>query len=386
MTSSRFLTGVGVFLGLLLVFGIGGCIYAKPSWQKPAANEWGCSFGHGPLDERGLKNTLPPGGNGGLSNDTLKTGPSDVRFYIVDSDPNTADFGGQPIEVPAKGSVDDGVGVVNVRIETQVRFVFNENFCDWYIKHGRRNEPLNYSADAGEQSGWNTFLNASMNQKLIEGARPVVADESYIDLYVNAPIDGQPAFEVLGTELSTNLSRELARDLGGVYFCGPSYQFDGEADGELASCPPLEVTIKRIVPKDPALIERLEQIVSNEEQQRLIASNQARQLAEINSQEAIQEREQERREAVETATANADRAIGVAQAERDLAITEAEEAVATQELVNAQLAAQADAAFCAQLAAQGVDCAWYRAAENGGLPRVIVGDDEAADLLIEATP
>src|SRR5690606_22828287 len=96
----------------------------------------------------------------------------------------------------------------------------------------------------------NTFLNASMNQKLIEAARPVVANEDYISLYVNAEIgEGDSAglaYEVLATELSKNLSRELTKDLGGEYFCGPSYQFDGEMDGEVKDCPPLEVTIKRI--------------------------------------------------------------------------------------------------------------------------------------------
>jgi hypothetical protein len=378
--------GIAAVVFFIIFAIIGGMVaMATMRFQKPEANEWGCSFGKGPLDERGLKNVIRPGGNGGLSNDTLKTGPSDVRFYIIDSDPGTADLGGRPIQVPARGSIDTGVGVVTVSIETQVRFVFNENFCDWYINHGRRNEPLNYAAPPGETSGWSSFLNASMNQKLIEGARPVVANESYVDLYTNAPIgDEGLAYDVLGDQLSTNLSRELERDLGGVFFCGPSYQFDGKADGELSSgCPPLEVTIKRVVPVDLTLIERLELLVSNEEQQKVIDSNRELELARIASertqelqrisaQQDTQVAEQERRQAVETA-----------QAQAQLAIAQTEEAVRVQELENETLQAQADAAFCAQLAAQGVDCALYEAAKSGAYPNVILGEGGDVGVLVQ---
>ena len=105
------------------------------------------------------------------------TCPSDIRFYLIDEDPATADFGGRPIIVPARGSSSEGVGVVQVSVETQVRFVFNERFCEWYIDHGKRSEPLRFDGDPDTPSGWNTFLNASMNQKLIEAARPVVANQ-----------------------------------------------------------------------------------------------------------------------------------------------------------------------------------------------------------------
>lgn len=51
--------------------------------------------------KRDLKNRLAPGESGGFSNDSLKTGPADVRFYFVDTNPDTADFGATPIVVPA---------------------------------------------------------------------------------------------------------------------------------------------------------------------------------------------------------------------------------------------------------------------------------------------
>jgi hypothetical protein len=347
---------------------------AACSYQKPEANEWGCSFGKGPLDEKGLKNVIPPGENGGLSNDDMKTGPSDQRFYIIDSDPNTADFGGRPIVVPAKGSSLEGVGVVNVSIEAQVRFVFNERFCDWYIQHGKRNEPLNYDGVAQESSGWQTFLNTSMNQKIIEAARPVVADFSYIDLFVNAPAEGtERIYTVLEGRIAENLTRELIADLGKEYFCGPAYEFDGKADGELSSgCPILEVTVKRVVPVDNTLVEKLETVVANEEEQRVIASNRERKLADITAQQAVEEAQERRRQAVE-----------VAKAEADLEIARANEEVLRQEQENADIQAISSTAFCRELAVVGVDCALLAAAEAGAYPRIILGEGSDASVLID---
>ena len=49
-------------------------------------------------------------------------------------------------------------------------------------------------------------------------------------------------------------------------------------------CPPLEVTIKRIAPVDQTLISKLEQIVANEEQQKIIASDKELELETIEAE------------------------------------------------------------------------------------------------------
>lgn len=353
---------------IVAALALGAC-----SLERPAANQWGCTFGKGPLDSKGLKGQFAPGQDGTWTNDDFVSGPSDVRFYIIDNDPATADFGGRPIVVPARGSTDSNVGVVPVSIETQVRFLFNENFCDWYINHGRRSEPLNFDGGPDEGDGWNQFLNTSMNQKLIEAARPVVVDERYDTLYVNGQLDEGRAYDVLASELSDNLSRELTKDLGGAYFCGPSYEFDGKIDGELENgCPPMEVTIKSVTPTEPKFIARLETIVANEEQQKVIESDKERQLLETAAQQETQTREQARREAVE-----------VAKAEADLAIQQAQEAVLAQEQINADIQAEANAAYCLALAEAGVDCALLAAAENGVYPRIILSDSSDAAILVD---
>lgn len=402
---------------LLATTALAGC-----SLQRTEANQWGCSFGAGMRDTRNLKHAFAPGEKGNYSNDRLVKGPSDVRYYYIDSDPNTADQNARPIVVPARGSSNEGVGVVDVTTEVQVRFVFNERFCDWYINHGFRNDKnpsLNYEA-TDEASGWQNFLNVSMNQKLIEATRPVVRDVDYITLYTNGEIElpdgggSGAAYEVLAHELSANLSRELKADLGNEYFCGPSYKFDGVIDGVLegTGCPPLEVTVKSIRPVDDTLIQKLRDIVNNEEQQRKIESdtalakeqtraeqeraiataqaNQARAVAQAAADQATAIAQAEANQAIAVAQAKAgqqtavaqaeaDKAIKLAQqdarraaqlaaAEADLAIADAEAPVAAQKAINQAALEAARATFCVELAKVGIDCALLQAAENSNYP------------------
>lgn len=372
--------------------------------QRTAANEWGCSFGAGMFEQtRELKGKYAPGQSGGYSNDKFKTGPADVRFYYIDNNPSTQDFGAVPIVVPAKGSSAEGVGVVPVSAEVQVRFLLNENFCDLYVNNLKRIDDrtgMNYNAEQGEDSGWAEFLNLSMNQKLIEATRPVLRDVDYITLFTNGKIGSESAYDVLAKTLTTNLSRELRADLGKDYFCGPSYKFDGTIDGKLdgTGCPPLEVTVKSITPTNPVLIENLAAIVTNEEQQRKIQSdtrlaneqaeaeaqraiaaaqaNQEKAIAQAEADQATKVAQAEANTAIQVAEAAQQRDVSLAQqeareaaelraAEIDLAVARARAEVATQLAANKIAGEQANAAFCIELAKVGIRCDLLASAEAG---------------------
>lgn len=408
--------------------------------QRAEANNWACSFGAGPWDTKNLKHSFAPGEKGSWSNDNMVSGPSDVRYYYIDNDPNTADQNATPLILPARGSAISGVGVVDTSTEVQVRFVFNERFCEWYIAHGRRNDvnpSLNFNATNDQASGWQNFLNVSMNQKLLEATRPVVRDVDYITLYTNGPIGdaGELAYDVLATRLSANLSKELDKDLGGEYFCGPSYKFDGNIDGKLDNgCPPLEVTVKRVVPVDDTLIQKLRDIVNNEEQQRKIASdtelakketaadrertvaqteaastkavaqaaaNQATQVAEASADQAIkiaqanagrevQIAQTEANREVQLAQQNAEQQVQLAQAAKDLAVAQARGPVATQLAENKKADQHAEAQFCLDLAGVGVDCALLEAAGNSNYPPINItgsadgGGSAGTTILLDA--
>lgn len=434
-------------LALIPLLALVGC-----SLQRTQANEWGCTFGKGPNDTRGLKSAYGPGQSAGFTNDTWVAGPSDIRFYYIDQNPQTADFGATPIVVPAKGSSTSGVGVVPVSTDVQVRFTINENFCDLYVDNLKRIDErvdLNYNAKQGEESGWAEFLNLSMNQKLIEATRPVLRDVDYITLYTNGAIEGGSAYDVLARELSSNLTRELRADLGKDFFCGPSYKFDGEIDGELGGtgCPPLEVTVKSITPTNPTLIENLQAIVNNEEQQRKIESdtrlaqeqtraeqeraiataqaNQEKAVAQAEADRATQVAQAESNQAIQVAQAAAEREIQIAQAnaERDIQVAQAEALAQTQaaqnetrranELFNAETDLQvaqargpvaqqlatnktydevAEAQFCVTLASVNIRCDLLASAENGGniVPQINLSGSadggSAATLVLDARP
>lgn len=340
---------------LPLLISTAALLFGACSFQKPEATEWGCSFGKGPLDNKELKNVIPPGGNGGLSNDTLVTGPADQRVYVIDADPEIANLGANPVVLISQDASTGGAGVAEVSVEAQINFVFNERFCDWYIQHGNSNTPLFFNRSRQSESGWQEFLRTAVYQNFVAAARPVVADYSYADLYIDrANAKGEHLYAEVEQRIAENLVADLAAELGNDYFCGPDYAFDGNADGVLESgCPPLEVSIHRIVPVDAALRSNLEAIAAAHERVLTVA---------------------------------AERELGIAQAEADLEVATAREAAIRQEQVNAELDAIGDSAFCRQLAESGIDCSLLAAAENGADATIIVDPGADPTLLIDADP
>lgn len=372
--------GIVTAVVALLMLSLASCGY-----NRTEANFWGCIFGKGPFDTRNLKDSLPPGKKTGLTNDRLVQVPADMRFFFNDKDPNTQDFGGNPIVVPAKNADPTVKGVVEVTYELQARFVINELACDYYVKQLQRidkSEGLNFN-DPGA-TGWAKHLNVSMNQKLINSARDLGGDYDWQLLYLDGDIevDGKDisVLTYLGQKFGEDLTENLTKDLGGQFLCGPSYTFDGEMDGKVESCPPIEVTVKKVTPPQP-LIDNLTKIAENNAAIERIESDQAKELREKQKAQALALQDQENRQETEVAAANADQAIKVARANADLAIAEANKAVIQAENTNAELKAQSDAAFCVELAKVGVDCALLKAAENGTYPQYNFGSGTATPLI-----
>lgn len=372
-----------IIIGALALTLLGvGC-----SQNKAPSNAWHCQYGGGPIDTQELKKTVAPGERGGWSVfDESRIVPAGVRTYILDEDPSIADVGAKPLVLPAKGrSVelpDDVVeeaatrlartdGIAQVSIELQARFVINENACELDNNHLKSRGDLNFDAGQGEESAWASFLNESWNQKMTEAARPVIIEYDWLQLNTNSVIevDGERAqvFEILSDRISENLTRELRADLGGDYFCGPSYAFDGKVDGEFEDgCPQIEITIKEIKPINDQLIDDYQAIVANIEAQERILSDKDREITQLNADRDKQLATEENRRIAEIEIARNDREIAQEQAE-----------TLTVLLENAQKEAQADAAYCAELAKVGIDCALLQAAERGAYPNIVIGDSGA---------
>lgn len=383
------LVSAGTFIFISVIVLIVGA-----SFNRVQSNEWGCLFGGGLTEDKGLKEVIAPGKSGGMTVfDNLITIPSDDRIYAIDEDPNTADFGAQPIIVPAKGTTVDSAGIVQVTVPVQVRFTINENACELYQNYLKKyqSEGLNWNGTDNPQDpgGWAKFLNLQMNQVLITTIRSQLGDQTYVDLYTNFA-----NYPTIQKNVSVALSASLRASLGGDFFCGPSYTYDGKADGKLEGngCPPLEITIKVIEPVDPQFLTNLKTIVANQEALKLIDSEQEKAIAqaEADKETAIAKAEAERDrklaqtaadEATALAETEAQRAIELAEAEKNTAVAIELNRLASAELSNDLLKAQAETAFCANLADVGVNCADYFKALNWK-PTIILSDDANTDVLL----
>ena len=199
-------------------------------------------------------------------------------------------------------------------------------------------------------------------------------------------------------EISTSLATELGASLGGNFFCGPSYTFDGDFDGEMESCPPIEISITQLTPQNPELIKNYEAIVANAEAQLKIDSDKDKAIAQANATSEQQEEESRAtsRAAVTAATEleksqvaaeNQRKAVGEAKAAADLAIAQAEAQVATQQATNDAIIATGSAAYCRELAAVGQSCVLEAAAKAGSpvVPQIVTGDGGGTLLQVDAT-
>lgn len=387
------LTGLLVLISsLVLLTGV--------SQNKADATRWKCVYGGGVVDTPGLKKTVAPGTRGGFTVfDTARSVPSDVRDYIIDADTVAADPGAVPIVLPVKARDirinDDEVlkseGVTYIELELQAKFVFNENACVWDRTYGRGMSDLNFDAAQGEASGWTTWLKNNMYKRIQEAARPVVKDFDWLQLSTNQEVvyDGQPAdevFDVLAREIAATLTNELEASLGANFFCGPSYGFDGRADGEVQKCPTIEISITEITPSNGDLLKNYEAIVANAEAQQKIESDKQRAIAQANAASEQQQAEAratssaqvtqaEQAQAAQLAEESRRNDVGIAKANADLAIAQAEAEVAAQEARNNAIIAQGNAAYCQELAAVGQSCVLEQAAKAGSpvVPSIVTG-------------
>lgn len=363
-------------------------------FNRTQANEWGCLYNGGPIEGKGFSETVAPGKSGGPSwfDDLVKI-PADDRIYAIDSDPNTADFGGTEIIVPAKGTDANNNGVVPVIVPIQVRFTLNENVCDLYTNYLKgKSGPIDWNGTEPTPGRWPRFLNLQMNQVLNTAVRSQISGKSYVALYTD--FSQYPAIQ---SAIATTLAQSLKSSLGGEFFCGPSYQFDGAADGQLASCPPLEVVIKEIKPQDPIFLDNLKKIVANQEAQTVIKSDKEKQIAqtEADKEASLASTEAEKEKSLAATQAEKEKALAATAANEETQLAEVERqqnveaaqvakdliiAQATVDLVKVQAAndvvkAEAEATFCRTLESIGTDCADYFRALNWK-PTIITGDSQ----------
>ncbi len=241
-------------------------------------------------------------------------------------------------------------GQVGLFVEGVLKFRFNtagDSACKWYSRYGMQSSygdmgftvvPGAAGAQQSEHTGWYRFLAEAQANTM----KQVVHDESGAftwqqltygaDPSVKAAPSAEPVGITYGKHIGVLLSKYLALDLGGNYFCGVQPGLTGA--GAAAGCPPMYFQVVSVYPRDKTLADAHEAI------RRLDAQlGQQRQTARLQAQ---------------------NRAVAISSA-----LTQRK--VLQEQIVNTRLTALNDPKLqkCLILAKAGLDC-------EGKKPQIIV--------------
>lgn len=319
-------------VAVLMLFIATAC---STQYATPTADERICVYDGSERGGQKLKFQLGPAEQSKEidDNDIVVKIPANNRFFMAAQDdtlrdPNAPHF----YETFAAKNV-------SIHIEGQVRFRFNENACDWFSKHGRRNavdgRDMQFNARGGDaaNSPWLHWLAENFGPSMQQAANQVA---SQFDAFAMAfhypsnaddagvvPVGATPAETAdvaLGKALGPVFTGILNANLGGEFFCGIDTV-------ENDPCPDMTFQVIAVHTTDPAL-----------EQGRQSVEKTKQDL--INAQLKGQLQQQQAQEIAASAEANA----LILQAQADAAIKQAE----------------IDNAKCIVLADHGLDCSGNR--------------------------
>jgi hypothetical protein len=241
-------------------------------------------------------------------------------------------------------------GQVGLFVEGVLKFRFNaagDDACKWYSRYGMQSTygdmgftvaPTSEGVQQSEHTGWYRFLAEAQANTM----KQVVHDESAgftwqqltygADPSVKSAAGAEPVGITYGKHIGVLMTKYLALDLGGNYFCGVQPELTGA--GAAAGCPPMYFQIVSVYPRDKTLADAHEAI------RRLDAQlGQQRQTAKLEAQ---------------------NRAVAISSA-----LTQRK--VLQEQIVNTRLTALNDPKVqkCLILAKAGLDC-------EGKKPQIIV--------------
>jgi hypothetical protein len=334
------------------------------SMNRAQTDEYLCLYGGGLFESKGLKEAVAPGDSAGFTVwDTSAAVPASVRFFKIAKE--GGDVGGASQPYMSKG----GIMVVP---EVTMKFSFNENACSWYERNGRRMEPLGFNSktDPSNPSGWATYLADQVRPMLNQSLMEVVADRDYQSLQTNFRLDnGSTNYQDLGQAIAESFMAQQGV-LGGQYFCGPQYVFDGKIDGKF-DCPAVEVVVDSIKPADSRFLESQERVRLAEELKKAADADAAVQQNQANNDNSVRLNQLNNDAKFEAEQIAKNKAVELARIEADKAVATAEVELKAVEKSVADIQATIDNAKCEQLRKLGESCWLNEAAEKGGLPQVM---------------
>lgn len=335
-----------VLAALAFLMVLAGC-----SWSTTDTSTFSCVYNGGPFDSQTFRQVLEPGS--GRTN--IGVGSTEVRIptrlvtYQISLDPSQGD-------TPTADSLDANVGGMLMQFEPTVNFKFNTELvevdgeekpvaCSFYETHLKPFDATDFNETGGE---WQYGFLASRFRPSVDvaGIRVLQRYDDPVAMYFNTEGYRDAAQEEFGLELQAELARVLGSQAGQDYFCGPSHTYGSETCGE----------VQVILPQP---------VISNEDLAILSAPQRAR--TEANA--SIAQAQEKAREAEQVAAAR----------EREAQFAEqkanADERIAQQNARTIEVDTRNEYAWCAYLRELGEQCWLVAAAERGGLPNVLTGEN-----------
>lgn len=337
---------------------------------------------------------LPPGGGKVKVEDDAQVWrvPTSQRFWNIDPDDAVRDPGAPKFVTGLDSNYKDVQMVVHAKF-----FINQTRACDFVDRHGKRNVSAdNYGTDDTESTTkmgfnvrgdadqpWFRFLNENLSAAMQSQGKPLLPryDWRYYEFEypTNANLDGvvvcdankecppkPTALDTLEPEYGELVSKELNKQIGKDFFCGPGY--DPEKPDV---CPPVQVEILRINLADRGPVEQFQKVIDLKDQadsdRRLATLTRDATDAAVEAQRAQLDQDRAIQEVIDS-FGGVD--PGVAEAERDAALERAKAAgAAAVAEENAKAAAAEKMAPCTIVGAKGDECARILAALNGNYPQ-----------------
>lgn len=269
---------------------------------QAAVDEVGLHFSGGPIEGRKFQRIINPGSGStilGIADDVFWL-PVGQRNYIVskkaqDGDRPVPDF----IRVPTKGGV-------MMDFEISVYFKLNtstndiKDFKGGTLRKFYEEICRKYKCDT--EDGWDKMLNDNFRKIIETSMRQKVFNFGVEELYANADSGASgtgDAIQKIQEEIAQALKDNVNSSLGGNYFCGPTFEREGD------ECPAFQFIINSATPAD-------ENVINSFEAQR-IAANEV-----ITAENKAKSREAEARGTAAVKKAEAQGIVDAQNALRDL--------------------------------------------------------------------
>lgn len=331
-----------VVLLLIIVFGVSACSYTSPD-----ASNYACVYHGGMFDSKKFEKAVAPGSGRtkiNVGGDAVMV-PVNVRQY-------DASDGLPAVAVTVRGVPLTFSPSLTFTISSVMDADDKPAGCTLIEQHLRPLDATDFNSD---ESRWaSQFLNVRVGPVVRDVAPRVLQGLDPTKLALNVDGARDDAAEAFGQALTDTLTQQL----GGAYFCAPTFRYGGSQE----SCGTISVVLPEptMSDADRELIARPQRARTEADNEIAVATESARKAQQVADQLTIEA------ESAETAA-------------------NAREQIAEQQGRVAEADASNDYAWCTYLSSLGQDCALVKAAEGGDFPDIYTPTPPAIAVATSST-